>query len=130
MNTHTLRIDLTLAMETKNSAPYSKAVTGGSTIVVRSNHSVSRPEDNVLASNLVVGAEQEGVRSVDHVRGEAPPDDEDHLAVFGHLEQLSGQAAHVRQHLEKPCEQSASTLPVEESEKRKTMKGAGGGGGA
>lgn len=76
---------------------------------MRRNHSAG-PEGHILANNLVVGAEQEGVVGVYHARGEAPPNDEYHLGVFGDIQQGSGQVTHVRQHFEKPREQRASTL--------------------
>lgn len=77
--------------------------------MVHDNHSAG-PEGHVLANNLVVGAEQEGVVGVDHARGEAPPNDEDHFVVFGHVQQRSGQVTHVRQHFENPREKRSSTL--------------------
>lgn len=48
-------------------------------------HLALRPKRDVLAINLLVVAEHEGVRGVEVTRGGAPPDEENHLAFFAHV---------------------------------------------
>ena len=83
------------------------------------------PKGDVVAKNLLVVAEQEGVDGVDNARGEAPPNDENHLLLLGHVHQRSGQVAHVRQCLEKAREKRASTLKVNESGEKRQKAGVG-----